>query len=48
MFLSLEYVVALKFSRDHFISEKYETVQSFKLHFLQNSPLVQLYISASN
>ena len=29
------------------ISEKYKTVQSFKLHFLQNSPLVQLNTSSS-
>jgi 3-deoxy-D-arabino-heptulosonate 7-phosphate (DAHP) synthase class II len=25
-----------------------QNVQSFKLHFFQNSPLVQLYTSASN
>jgi len=41
-------VVASKCSRNHFISEKYKTVQSFKLQFLQNSPLVQIYISASD
>jgi len=39
-------VVASRYSQDHFISEKY-TTQSFKAYFLQNSPLVQLYISAS-
>jgi len=33
---------------NHFISEKYKTVQSLKLHFLQMSPLVQLYVSASD
>jgi len=37
-----------KYSQNHFISEKYKTVQSFKLHILQNSPLLQLYISARN
>jgi len=36
------YVVASKYSRNHFIYEKYETVKSFERHFLQNSPLVQL------
>jgi len=42
------YEVASKCSQNHFISEKFKTVQSFKLHFLQNSPLAQLYTSASN
>jgi hypothetical protein len=42
------YMVAPKYSRNHFISEKYKTVQSLKLHFLQNSPLVQLYTSDSD
>jgi len=28
-------------------SDKYKKVQSFKLYVLQNSPLVQLYTSAS-
>jgi hypothetical protein len=41
-------VVASKCSRNHFISEKYTTVQLFKLGFLQNSILVQLYTSASD
>ena len=41
------HVVALKFSWNHFISEKYKTVQPFKLEILQNSPLVQLYTSTS-
>jgi len=41
-------MVASKCSWNHFISEKYKTVESFKLHFLQNSPLVQLYIAASD
>jgi len=40
-------VVASKCSRNRFISEKYKTVQLFKLQFLQNSPLVQLFTSAS-
>ena len=43
----LLYVVASGCSRNHLISEKYKTVQSFKLHFLQNSPLVQLNTSSS-
>jgi hypothetical protein len=33
---------------NHFISEKYKTVQSFKLHFLQNRHPVQLYTYASD
>jgi len=41
-------VVASECSRKHFISENYKTIQSFKLYFLQNSPLVQLYTSDSN
>jgi len=41
-------VVASECSRNHFISENYTTVQSFKLYFLQNSHLVQLYTSDSN
>ena len=36
-------VVVSKCSQNHFISEKYKAVQSFKLHFL-----VQLYTSAIN
>jgi hypothetical protein len=35
-------------SRNYFISEKYNTAQIFKLHFLENNPLVQLYNSASD
>ena len=41
------YVVASKCSQNHFISENYKTVQSFKLHCLQNSPLLQQYTFAS-
>ena len=37
------YMIASKCSRNHIISEKYKRVQSSKLHFLQNIPLVQLY-----
>jgi hypothetical protein len=48
MFLSLKHAVASKFSRNYFIAEKYEKVETFKLHFLQNSLLVQLYTSASD
>jgi hypothetical protein len=36
------YMVASKCSQNQFISEKYKTLQSFKLYFHQNSPLVQL------
>ena len=36
------YMAASECSRDHFISEKYKTVPLFKLHFIQNSPLVHL------
>jgi hypothetical protein len=42
------YVVASKCSRNHFISEKYKILQLFTLPFLQNSPIVQLYNSASH
>ena len=41
-------MVASKCSYNHFISEKYKAVQSFKLHFLQYSSLVQLHTSASD
>ena len=41
-------MVASKCFWNHFISEKYITVQSFKVHFLPNSPLVQPYTSASD
>ena len=40
--------VASKRSRSHFIPEKYKRVQSLKLHFLQNSPLVHVYTSSSD
>jgi len=36
-----------KMSLESIVFHKYKTVQSFKLHFLQSSPLVQLYTSAS-
>jgi len=42
------YAVASKYSRYQFISEKYETTQLFKPHFPQNSPLVEIYTSASD
>jgi len=41
-------VVDARCSWNHFISVKYRTVQSFKLHFLPSSPLVQLYTSDSD
>jgi hypothetical protein len=36
------YVVASKCSRYYLISEKYVRVQSFKIDFFENSPLVEL------
>jgi hypothetical protein len=39
----LLYVVDSEYFRNHFISENYKTVQSFKPRFLQKSLLVQLY-----
>ena len=42
------YVVAYKCSRIHVTSEKHKTLQSLTLHFFPNSPLVQLYTSASD
>jgi hypothetical protein len=42
------YVVASRCSQNHFIYKKYKTVQSFKLHFLQNSPFEQLNTSTSD
>ena len=41
-------MVASKCSWNHFISYKYKTVQSFKLHSLQNSTLLPIYTSASD
>jgi hypothetical protein len=41
-------MVGSKYAKNHLVSEKYKTVQSFKLYFIQNSPLVQLYISTSD
>ena len=42
------YMVASKCCWNHVISGKQKAVQSFKLHFLQTDPLVQLYNSASD
>jgi len=42
------YVGASKCFRNHFISAKYKPEQSFKLQFLQNSPLAHLHTSASD
>ena len=42
------HVVASKCSRSRFLSDKYKTVQSFRPHFLQNSPRVQLHTSAGD
>jgi len=41
-------MVASKCSRNHFISEKYKTLQSFKLYFFDIIPPVQLYATASD
>jgi len=41
-------VVASECSRNHFISEKYTALESFELHFLQNGPLVQVYIFSND
>jgi len=35
-------MVASKRSRNHYIPVKYNTVQAFKLHFLESSPIVLL------
>jgi len=43
-----QYVAASEYFWNHFVLEKYKTEQSFKLHFLQNSPLVQLCTSTSS
>ena len=47
-FVTIQYVVAAQCFQNLSICEKYKTVQSFKLHFLQNIPLVQLYTSAND
>ena len=41
-------MVASKCSRNHFMYEREKTMKSLKLHFLQNSPLVQVWISSSD
>jgi hypothetical protein len=41
-------VVVSKYSWNHFVSGKYKTAQSLKLHFLQNNPLVLLHTFASD
>jgi len=41
-------VVASKCYRIHFISEKYKTVQSFKLHFLKIVPLCNSTLLPAN
>ena len=43
-----KYPVASKCSLNHFISEKYKIVRSFKLHLPPNNPFVQLYTSVSD
>ena len=39
---------SFKYSRNYVISKKYKRVQSFKLNFLQSTPLVHLCTSASD
>ena len=41
-------MVGSKYSGNHLVSEKYKTVRSFQLYILQYSPLVQLYLVASD
>jgi len=48
VYLSLISVATSTRSRNHFNSQQYKAAQSISLHFLQNSPLVQLYTSASD
>jgi len=42
------YMVASKCSGNHVFPKKYKSVRQFKLYFIQNNPIVQLYISASD
>jgi len=42
------YAVASTCGPNHSISEKYETFQLLKLHFLQNSPLTYLLHGAES
>jgi len=46
MHFQLKYTWYLQNISGFIISEKIKTFESFKLYFLQNSPLVYLYISA--
>ena len=46
--LLIRYVIASEYPQNHFISGKYKRVQSLKLQFLQNRPLVLLHNSASD
>lgn len=41
-------MVASKHSQNHFISEKYRAIQTFKQRFLENSPNVQLHTTSSD
>jgi len=43
-----KHVVASKCIRNHFVSEKYKTVQTFKLYFLKNRPVLQPCTTASD
>jgi hypothetical protein len=41
-------MIASNCPQNHNVSEKYKTVQPFKLNFLQNNFLVELHASARN
>jgi len=41
-------VVVSKYSRNHFIADKYKRVPLFKLEFFQNVTLLQIYTSVSD
>jgi hypothetical protein len=42
------YMAASNCPQNHNVSEKYKTVQSFKINLLQNNFLAELYASARN
>jgi hypothetical protein len=46
MHFQIKYAWYLQNISGFIISEKIKTIELFKLYFLQNSPLVHLYISA--
>jgi len=42
------YAVASECSGNHFIADKHKTVQLYKVHFLQNNPILQKYSYVSD